>query len=493
MAFRAAAVDLGATSGRVVVGEIAPDQLEVREVARFANGGIRLLDALHWDVVGLYAHVLAGLREAARAGSPVSIGIDTWAVDFGLLAGDGRLLGNPYHYRDERFATAVADVHARVTPAELYQRTGIQHLPFNTVFQLVAAERRGELAGAAQLLLIPDLLAYWMTGVRAAEVTNASTTALLGVDGRWDADLCAALDLPEGLLPPLSEPGDVRGQVLGHVAAEAGIDPRCAVTTVASHDTASAVAAVPARTEHFAYISSGTWSLVGLELDAPVLSEESRAANFTNERGIDSTVRFLRNVAGFYLLEECRRSWSRAGHSAGIDDLVAEAARLVPRRSLIDVDDPALVCSDVPDAVAAACRRAGEPVPESPAAVTRCLLDSIAAAYADTLDDACALANRSVDVVHLVGGGARNTLLAQATADACDLPVVAGPIEAAAIGNLLVQARAHAAVSDELTQLRRLVAARTSTHRYRPRPEEARRWRDARVRRASVRLSGRAR
>lgn len=489
MSFQAAAVDLGATSGRVILGEVAPDRLVTHEVARFSNAGVRILEALHWDVLGLYANVLGGLREAGRLGSLASIGIDTWAVDFGLLGHDGRLLGNPHHYRDERFAAVVEDVHAQVPAAELYRRTGIQHLPFNTVFQLAAARRRGELDDAAQLLLIPDLLSYFLTGERAAEETNASTTALLGVDGRWDAGLCASLDLPESVLAPLAAPGSTSAPLLPAVMAETALAAECQVTTVASHDTASAVVAVPATSERFAYISSGTWSLVGLELAAPVLSEESRAANFTNERGVDGTVRFLRNVAGFYLLEECRRLWALRGLHATVVDLVAHAARLPVRRCLIDVDDPGLDARDVPAAIAAACRRAGEPLPESPAEITRCLFDSIAAAYARTLAEACALADSSVDVVHLVGGGAQSELLAQLTADACDRPVVAGPVEAAAIGNLLVQARTHGVLGPDRADLRRLVAGAVPTRCHLPRPEEARRWRTALARLASARAS----
>lgn len=489
MGFQAVAVDLGATSGRVVVGDIARDRLRIHEVARFANRGVRILDALNWDVLGLYANVLAGLRKAVTVSSPVSVGIDTWAVDFGLLAADGRLLGNPHHYRDERCAAAVADVHALVAPRELYRRTGIQHLPFNTIFQIAAAQRAGELDDATQLLLIPDLLAYWLTGERASEETNASTTGLLGIDGAWDTILCGLLGVPTTLLSRVVSSGEVHHSLLAHVLAETALDPSCVVTTVASHDTASAITAVPAMEEEFAYISAGTWSLVGLELSTPVLSEASRAANFTNERGIDATVHFHRNVAGFYLLEECRRSWARQGMNFGVGDLVAKAARLPARRSLIDVSAPDLVAGDVPAAIILACRRAGEPVPESPAEVTRCLFDSMAAAYAETLAEACALADRPVHVVHLVGGGARSDLLAQLTADACSLPVVAGPVEAAAIGNLLVQARAHRMIEPDLADIRRRVAGAIPARRYLPRTEEVVRWQAARSRRAALQPS----
>lgn len=482
MAFAAVAVDLGATSGRVLLGRVGADELAVEEVARFANGGVRLPDGLHWDILGLYSQVLAGLRAAARDATPVSIGVDTWAVDFGLLGEDGRLLGNPRHYRDERFVPAAAQLLQEIPAAELYARTGIQHLPINTIFQLAAAEQRGELADVARLLLIPDLLAYFLTGTQVTEETNASTTQLLAVHGGWDETLLERVRVPARLFAPLVPPGSALGHPLPHVAAETGLHPECVVRAVASHDTASAVLAVPASDERFAYISSGTWSLVGLELDEAVVTAASDAANFTNERGVDGTVRFLRNVAGFYLLEECRRSFARLGVATEVDALVAEAAALAPRRSLVDVDALALGTGDMLAALRRACAAAGEPIPETPAAVTRCLLDSIAAAYAATLETACALAGRSVDAVHLVGGGARNALLAQLTADACGLPVIAGPTEAAALGNLLVQARAAGVLPADRFALRRLVATTSRLERYAPRPQETAAWRRARSR-----------
>ncbi|GAA2958123.1 hypothetical protein GCM10020227_26540 [Streptomyces flavovirens] len=309
-----AAVDLGATSGRVITGRVGPGELVLTEAHRFANVPVRLPDGLRWDVLALYQGMLDGLRAAARSGPVASVGIDTWAVDYGLLDADGSLLGMPFHYRDDRNGPAAAKVLAGVGARELYEVTGLQHLPFNTVFQLAAHRSTAQWGAARTLLLMPDLLVYWLTGTVGAEVTNASTTGLFDTRaGRWSDALIGGLGLERTLFPPLREPGSRAGTLLAQAADFTGLAPDTPVTTVASHDTASAVAAVPAREPGFAYVSCGTWSLAGLELDAPVLTEESRAANFTNERGVDGTVRYLRNIMGMWLLEECRRTWARGG------------------------------------------------------------------------------------------------------------------------------------------------------------------------------------
>lgn len=478
----AVALDLGATSGRVMLGRIGPDRLDLLEVSRFSNGGVRLLDALHWDVLGIYRNFLDGLRRAAAMAQPASIGIDSWAVDFGLLAADGSLLSNPLHYRDPRFAAVMAEVIGDLGADALYRRGGIQLQAFNTLFQLVEAKRSGRLDRAATMLMIPDLLSYWLGGRVAIERTNASTTQLLRADGEWDGELIAELGLPRSLFPALVDPGTSYGQLSEAVAKETGLARDTSVTAVCSHDTASAVAAVPALDDGFAYISAGTWSLVGLELEAPVRSEESRAANFTNERGIDGTVRFLRNVTGFYLLEECLREWSRKAHEPiALESLLAKAARCEARRAVIDVDDPDLLGPlGVPGELAEICRRRGLRVPSSPAEVTRCLLDSLAFAYARHLGAAARLADREITVIHLVGGGARNELLAQLTADATGLAVIAGPVEAAATGNLLLQARALGALAGDRSELRRLVRAQVPTTTFSARRAETRAWRVAR-------------
>ncbi|MGK5556418.1 rhamnulokinase [Actinomadura kijaniata] len=459
MSPRFAAVDLGASSGRVITARVG-DGLELTEVRRFPNRPVRAGGTLYWDILGLYGNVLDGLRDA---GPVASVGIDSWAVDYGLLDAAGALVGNPVHYRDARTDGVMERVRADLGDAYLYGIGGVQFLPFNTVYQLAAA--RDALARAERLLMIPDLLAYWLTGVQGAELTNASTTGLLDVRRRaWSTELLDRLDIPARLLPPLREPGAAIGTLRPDVAAETGLPAATPVVAVASHDTASAVAAVPATGDDFAYISCGTWSLVGVELPGPILGDAGRAANFTNEAGVDGTVRYLRNVMGLWILQECLRVWG----SPGLPALLASAADVPGLRSVVNPDAPEfLPPGDMPARVAAFCRRTGQPVPDSPAATVRCVLDSLALGHRAALRAAVALSGKDVAVVHLVGGGSRNDLLCRLTADACGLPVVAGPVEATALGNLLVQARAHGLVGD-LPAMRALVAGTQPLRRHEP-------------------------
>jgi len=453
---RFAAVDLGASSGRVMLAEVTPRAIELHEVHRFANRPVRVAGTLHWDVLALWSGVLDGLRIAGGSGALDGIGVDSWAIDYGLLDADGRLLGDPVHYRDGRTDGVAEQVATKFEPGELYATTGVQTLPFNTVYQLVAARDDVAMRTAERALLIPDLFGYWLTGECATELTNASTTGLLDIRARtWSREVADRVGVRSDLFPPLVEPGAVRGQLLPDVAAECGIGST-AVYSVGSHDTASAVAGVPASTRDFGYISCGTWSLVGVELDAPVTSEAAQAANFSNELGVDGTVRFLRNVMGLWLLQECVRTWERDG-SVDLTALLAEAATL-PRRTVLDPDRAEFLApGDMPDRLRAECHRTDQPEPRTPAEFTRCILDSLADAYRRTVEQAAELSGRSVDVLHLVGGGARNALLCQLTADACGLPVLAGPVEAAAYGNVLVQARAADAIAGSLDDLRSLV------------------------------------
>jgi rhamnulokinase len=470
-----AAVDLGASSGRVVLGRVGADVLELTEVARFRNGGVRLPDGLYWDVLGLYVDLLAGVRTAARTaasagGRLAGLGIDSWAVDYGLVASDGALQGNPRHYRDSRTDAVIDDVHAKIDRPRLYEVTGLQFLPFNTLYQLAAEPR---LEPGTQALLVPDLLGYWLTGVRAAEETNASTTGLMDARaGDWSTEIVDALGLPPGLLPDVVPAGRVLAPLSADVRAELGVDHDLLVSTVGSHDTASAVVGVPAAGPNFGYISCGTWGLVGVELNAPVLTEAGRRANFTNERGVDGTIRYLRNVMGLWLLSESLRAWSLRGLDLDLTDLLVAAAALPPGGPRIDPDDPAfLPPGDMPARIVHASRDTDQPIPEpaEPAVVVRCILDSLAAAFAATVLEAEHLSGHPVDVVHIVGGGSQNALLCQLTADAAGKPVVAGPVEATALGNLLVQARTHGAAHGDLAALRGRVRAATRLHRYEPR------------------------
>ncbi len=439
-----AAVDLGASSGRVMVGRFEDRGIELTEVHRFANEPVRVGGTLHWDILALHRGMLEGLR---RAGPVESIGIDSWAVDYGLLDATGALLGNPVHYRDGR----TDNVRVGLGDEELYEITGLQKLPFNTIYQLAAAQGTPQFEVAQQMLLIPDLLAYWLTGEPGAEYTNASTTGLLDVRTReWSSPLIAELGLRPSLLPPVRHPGSVIGEHRG-----------TKVVAVGSHDTASAVVGVPAAGEHFAYISCGTWSLVGLELPGPVLTAESRQANFTNEGGVDGTIRYLRNVMGLWPLQECMREWG----TTDIAGLLRQAAAEKP--VIVDLDDPIFLPPG--DMTRRLTKAAGLPADASPAVLTRCIVDSLALAHRRAVEQAQELSGRHVDAVHIVGGGARNELLCQLTADACGLPVLAGPVEATALGNLLVQARAAGVIEGDLAALRSVLRDTQQVVRYDPR------------------------
>jgi rhamnulokinase len=464
------AIDIGASSGRVVAGQWVDGELQLDLVHRFANGAEVADGHLRWSLTGLYAEVLVGLAALAeRYPQVVSLGIDTWAVDYGLLDADGTLLAEPVAYRDGRTDAVIDEVHRRVDPAQLYAVNGLQFLPFNTLYQLVA-EQAGPLWGQAQqAVLLPDLLAYWLTGELRTEITNASTTGLLDARTRsWSARLFEALEIPTDLFPPLVEPGEVVG-TLQRVAERTGLDPSTTVVAVGSHDTASAVVGVPAADRRFAYVSSGTWSLVGVELDQPVLSEDSRQANFTNEGGVDARVRYLRNVGGLWLLQESLRTWREAGQPADQDALLAEAARLEPGGPVIDVDaQEFLPPGDMPARIRAACETTGQRAPDTAGAVVRCILDSLAHAYARTVADAERLSGHRADVIHVVGGGCQNELLCQLTADLSGLPVLAGPVEATALGNVAVQARAAGRLTGTLEDLRSALHSGLSLQRYQP-------------------------
>ncbi|WP_446465931.1 rhamnulokinase [Streptomyces sp. BRA346] len=458
-----------------MVGRVAPDTLTLHEVHRFPNEPVRLNGTLHWNILSLYQGVLTGLKAAAShtTDTPLtSIGIDSWAVDYGLLDATGALLGNPVHYRDTRTADAADTVSAAIPPPALYAATGLQHLPFNTIYQLVAARGTPALAAAHRLLLIPDLIAYWLTGEAGTELTNASTTQLIDPRTRtWSPHIADTLGIDLALFPPLRDPGTPAGTLLPDVLAATGLPRHTPLTAVGSHDTASAVVGVPATSPRFAYIATGTWSLAGLELDAPVLTEASRLANFTNELGVDGTVRYLRNIMGLWLLQECLRTWENTGEDHHLPTLLEAAAHATPLRSIVDAGDPAFIApGDMPDRIAAACRRTGQPVPRTPAETTRCVLDSLALAHRRALADAVRLSGRTgtVDTVHIVGGGAHNALLCQLTADACGLPVVAGPAEAAALGNVLIQARTAGTISGGLPELRALLHSTQPLRQYEP-------------------------
>jgi rhamnulokinase len=465
------AIDIGASSGRVVAGRWVDGAAHLEVVHRFPNGAAEAGGHLRWNLTGLYAEVLVGLAKLAeRYPDVVSLGIDTWAVDYGLLDADGELLAEPVAYRDGRTDAVIDEVHARVDPARLYAISGLQFLPFNTLYQL-AAERRGSLwSRARRAVLLPDLLAYWLTGELRTEITNASTTGLLDARTRsWSAELFEALEIPEDLFPPLVEPGEVVGTLRPALAGRTGLAASTAVVAVGSHDTASAVVGVPAADRRFAYVSSGTWSLVGVELDQPVLDDDSRQANFTNEGGVDARVRYLRNVGGLWLLQESLRTWREAGEPADQDALLAEAARLPTGGPVVDVDaSEFLPPGDMPARIRAACEAAGQQLPDTTVAVVRCILDSLARAYARTVAESGRLSGQQADVIHIVGGGCQNELLCQLTADLSGLTVLAGPVEATALGNVAVQARTAGRLSGTLEDVRSALRQGMDLQPYQP-------------------------
>lgn len=468
-----AAVDLGAETGRVVVGGIGDDGIVLREVHRFPNRPVRTPDGLHWDVLRIFDDVLAGLERArALDGCElVSAGVDSWGVDYGLFDARGRLLGNPYHYRDARTDGEPERFAALVAPDAQYARTGIAQLPINTLYQLAVQARDERLFDLTQsLLMMPDIMHYWLTGVQAAEFTNASTTGALGVDGRWNAELLAAAGAPARVFRAPVEAGTVLGPVRGAAAAHAGALP---IVVPATHDTACAVLAAPLHAAPggsvCAYISSGTWSLLGLELAQPILSDEARRAGFTNERGVAGSIRFLRNIMGLWLVQECRRAWRRDGIEFAYDELSARAAAIASPGVVIDVDDPALLHpADMPAALGAQVTLGGRVSALDPVALTRAVLEGLALAYRRSIADLEALAGVRVGALAIVGGGSLNALLCGLAADACERVVYAGPAEASATGNILVQAVADRAVSG-LSEIRAFVRSTARPRAYEPR------------------------
>jgi rhamnulokinase len=438
------AFDLGAESGRGILGLFDGGKLRLEVIHRFPNGPVRTLDSLHWDVLRLHGDILTGLRKcAAEHGGADSVGVDTWGVDFALLGRGGTLLGNPRHYRDPHTEGVMEAAFARLPRAELYRRTGLQFMRFNSLFQLLALKRdRSPLLDAAEtMLFMPDLFHYFLSGMKVNEYTDASTSQMLDPTTRsWASDVLKTLELPAHLPGTLTPPGTVLGPLRPSVAAETGLAP-IPVVAPATHDTAAAVAAVPAAQGSWAYISSGTWSLMGVELPTPLLGDGALAANFTNEGGVGGTVRFLKNVMGLWLVQECRRTWERKGKSYDYGELTRLAEAAPAFVSVVDPDDATfLLPASMPQALAEYCRKHGQPAPAGEGALVRCCLESLALKYRWVMEKLEALSGKRIDVIHIVGGGCQNALLCQFTADACGRPVVAGPVEATAIGNILTQA-----------------------------------------------------
>ena len=455
---RVAAIDLGASSGRVVMGYGTDRGFSLREVHRFPNRPRPVDGVLRWDARALFAGIGDGLRAAAADGPLDAVSVDGWGVDYGLLDGDGALIADPACYRDARTEAIFAAV-TEGDATRLFQATGIAVHPFNTVFQLMA-ER--DLDRARHVVLVPDLMTYWLSGQLGTELTNASTTGLLDTRVmKWADQVGAARTVPAKMFPPLR----AAGHVAGPAVADLGEARPPQVIVGPSHDTAAAVAGVPADEEDFAFVCTGTWALVGVELPAPVITEAARRAGFSNEAGVDGTTRFLRNVTGFWLLQECVRDWGRVD----LDELTRAAGRVTGLRALIDVQDPAfLPPGGMTGRIVQACQRVSGVALSGEAEVLRCILDSMAVAIRQAVRDAVRLTGRPVPTVHVVGGGVANALFCQVVADACGRPVVAGPVEAACWGNTLIQARALGAAGATLPELRSVIRRVVQLVRYQP-------------------------
>lgn len=484
------AIDLGASTGRVMHGAWDGARLGVSEVHRFPNAPVRVEGHLHWNVLGIFDQIQRGLGAlaAGHGGRIESLAVDTWGVDFALLDARGRLLGNPYHYRDGRTDGVMERLFERVPFARVYERTGIQRMQINTLVQLwsMAEHDDPQLRCAETLLFMPDLFHYWLSGRAANEYTIASTSQMLHASERkWDRELLDEIGLPADLLLDPTPPGSVLDLLRSDVAEACGLGEPPAVVATASHDTASAVAAIPGLDERSAYISSGTWSLMGVEARSPVTSEKAFNCQMTNEGGVGGTIRLLKNIAGLWLLQECRRQWRREGRDLDWEDLLAQAEASTPFLCFVDADAEAFLSpGNMPAALRAACRRTGQPEPETVGAVARCCLESLALTYRSVLDDLEALVGHRLDVVRIVGGGSRNRLLNQFTADACERPVVAGPVEATALGNLMVQAVTHGFV-DSIAEGREAIVASVERTFYEPRDSDA--WSEAYARFREVR------
>src|SRR3954454_12163656 len=486
-------LDLGAESGRGVLGRFDGERLALEEVHRFPNGPVRMLDTLHWDLPRLFEEMKVALRKAVAANPGLDgVGVDTWGVDFGLVGRGDTLLGNPVHYRDARTEGMFEAAFRRVPRERIYEITGLQFLPFNTLYQLLALRLADSplLEVAETLLLIPDLIGWLLTGRRVGERTNASTTQLFDPRaGAWSDELCGALNLPRAILPELVDPGTELGPLRKALAEEVGFAPGHPPTVLlpGTHDTASAVAAVPAvrpagvaavvGPPDWCYLSSGTWSLLGVEVPRPVINAETLRGNFTNEGGVAGTTRLLKNIMGLWLVQECRRTWARQGRDYSYDDLHARARAARPFAALVDPDDPTFLSpGDMPARLAAYCVKTGQEPPSDEGVFVRCALESLALKYRWTIERLEAILGTTIRTIHVVGGGTRNTLLCQFTADACGRPVHAGPVEATAAGNVLLQARGRGRIGS-LADARAIVARSFPVTVYEPRATAV--WDDA--------------
>ncbi len=484
-------VDLGAESGRVMAGLWDGKKMRLEELHRFSNGGVAVADSLRWNTLGLWSEIQTGLTAAAKkyGKSVVSVGVDTWGVDFALLSKSGELLGLPYHYRDARTRGILPKAFARVPREEIFASTGLQFMEINTLFQLMVLQRNSPeiLAAAETLLMTPDFLNYCLSGARVCEFTIATTSQCVDPKKRaWATELLGKFGLPTKIFPDIVPPGTKVGQLRQSLAERTGLGP-IAVVVPAAHDTGSAVAAVPTKNTgkaNWAYLSSGTWSLLGVEVEEALLSPRVLELNVTNEGGVDGTYRLLKNIAGMWLIQQCRRAFMEKGKEYSYDQIAQMASEAPAFRSLINPNDDRFHNPpSMPAAIQEFCRETGQPVPETEGQLARCIFESLALIYATVLEGLEELTGKKIEVVHVVGGGSRNKLLNPFTANACGRPVVTGPVEATVLGNLLVQARSHGEIRS-LADIRSVVRESSDVMQYDP--DNAAAWQDARGRFAKL-------
>jgi rhamnulokinase len=471
------AFDLGAESGRAVLGHFDGEKIGLEEFHRFPNGGVRVLDSLHWDVLRLWSEMKEALSICAQKSIELEgIGIDTWGVDFALLGRDDVLLGLPYHYRDSRTDGMLDEAFRRLSRREIFERSGGQFLQINTLYQLLsmAVNQSPLLEIAETFLMIPDLLNFWLTGRKVCEFTDATTTQFYDPrQNGWSKDICDGLDVPFDILPEIVPPGTQLGTLHPSVSEETGL-ANVPVIVPGCHDTASAVAAVPARGENWAYISSGTWSLMGIEVPEPIVTDAALDLNFTNEGGVNNTFRFLKNIMGLWLVQECRRTWARAGDELSYSQITQIASDANPFTAFVDPDDTTfLSAGDMPSRIVEYCRRTGQTPPSNKGEIVRCALESLALKYRWVREKLESVWGRPLEVIHIVGGGSQNTLLCQFTADATGIPVVTGPVEATAIGNIMVQALAVGLIGS-ISDAREIIRRSFEVVTYQP--QDSARW-----------------
>jgi rhamnulokinase len=477
------AVDLGAGSGRVLAGEFDGRRIDLHEINRFENVPVRLPSGWHWNITALYQNILEGLKRAADTyvDLPVSIGVDTWGVDYGLFDKEGRLLGLPYQYRDNRTDGIMEKAFEKTSKEKIYDATGIQFLFFNTLFQLYSevVQKNPALEQAEDLLFMPDIIGYWLTGQKAQERSIASTSQLYNPKSQnWDYKLIETLGLPVKLFKEISDPGDVLGALSSHVAEYTGLK-NVKVITVAGHDTGSAVAAVPSKSETPAFLSSGTWSLLGLELPKPVINPQSYKDGFTNEIGVGKKTRFLKNICGLWLIQECKRDWQAQGEDLPFHRMASLAAEVPSFRSLIDPDDLRFAkAGDMPEKIQAYCRENGQVVPESKGEIIRCIYESLALRYATVWEKLMTYTETPPRSLHIVGGGCQDKLLNQFAANAIGIKVKASPVEATGLGNILTQMLADGVIKT-IDEGRTIVANSSIVETFEP--ENLELWAEAKV------------